>query len=166
VDHAFRLKATKNLRGFYGLKAKEMKDAQANWPAHRGKPETLGLLLSWGALRGFGAGEDRVVGIGTGEQDGKTDGGEHEEDRRPCGELGEEVCRSARSEGSLRSLAAKGSGEVGGFTLLKQDDADEEERDDNVQDNEKNDHRELLNLLGPESVDPREDVWIGAEEGT
>ena len=85
-----------------------------------------------------------MVGVGAGEQNGEADRGEHEEDGRPGGELGEEIGCSARSEGSLRSLAAEGSGEVGGLALLEQNDTDEEQRDDNVQDNEKNDHRELL----------------------
>ena len=85
-----------------------------------------------------------MIGVGAGEKDGEADGGEHEADGRPCGELGEEIGCSAGSKGGLRSLAAEGSGEVGGLALLKQNDTDEEERDDNVQDNEKNDHRELL----------------------
>ena len=85
-----------------------------------------------------------MIGVGAGEQDGEADGGEHEEDGRPCGELGEEIGCSAGSKGGLRSLAAEGSGEVGGLALLEQNDTDEEQRDDNVQDNEKNDHRELL----------------------
>ena len=68
-----------------------------------------------------------MIGAGTGEQDGEADGSEYEEDRRPGGELGEEVGCSARSEGGLRSLAAKGSGEVGGFALLEEDDSDDKE---------------------------------------
>lgn len=95
-----------------------------------------------------GAGEDRVIAAGTREQDGEADGGDHEEDGRPGGELGEEVCCATRSEGGLRSLAAEGTGEVCGLALLKQDDADEEERYDNVQNNEKNDHRGSLRPLG------------------
>ena len=83
-----------------------------------------------------------MIGAGTGEQDGEADGSEHEEDRRPGGELGEEVGCSAGSEGGLRSLAAEGCGEVGGLALLEQDDADEEERDNDVQDYEKDNHRE------------------------
>ena len=88
------------------------------------------------------AGEDRVVAAGAGEQDGEADGGNHEEDGRPGGEFGEEVGCSTGSEGGLRSLAAEGCGEVGGLALLKQNDADEEERDNDVQDYEKDDHRE------------------------
>ena len=95
-----------------------------------------------------------MVGVGAGEHDGEADGGEHEDDGRPGGELGEEIGGAARSEGGLRSLAAEGSGEVGGLALLKQNDTDEEERDDNVQNNEKNDHRDCLNLLGPERCEP------------
>src|SRR6266702_3566616 len=108
----------------------------------------LRKLKSWLLLRGAlgggmrGAGEDGVVGVGAGEQDGEADGGEHEEDGRVGGQLDEEVGCATGSEGGLRSLAAEGSGEVGGLALLEQDDTDEEERDDNVQDNEKDDHRE------------------------
>ena len=87
-------------------------------------------------------GEDRTVAAGAGEQDGEADRGDHEEDGGPGGELGEEVGCSAGSEGGLRSLPAEGSGEVGGLALLKQNDADEEERDNDVQDYEKDNHRE------------------------
>ena len=83
-----------------------------------------------------------MVTAGAGKHDGEADGGDHEEDGGPGGELGEEVGRSAGSKGGLRSLAAEGCGEVGGLALLEQDDADEEERNDDVQDNEKDDHRE------------------------
>src|SRR5260370_169496 len=108
----------------------------------------LRKLKSWLFLRGAlgggmrGAREDGVVGVGAGEQDGEADGGEHEEDGRVGGQLGEEVGCATGSEGGLRSLAAEGSGEVGGLALLEQNDTDEEERDDNVHDNEKDDHRE------------------------
>ena len=40
------------------------------------------------------------------------------------------------------SWPPKGCGEVGGLALLEQDDADEEERDNDVQDYEKDNHRE------------------------
>ncbi len=111
------------------------------WPAHLGETEFRDYFF--GVLwRGGVTGEDGVVAAGAGEQDGEADGGEHEDDRGPGGELGEEIGCSARSEGGLRSLAAEGSGEVGGLALLEQDDADEEERDDNVQDYEKDNHRE------------------------
>ena len=62
----------------------------------------------------------------------------------PGGELGEQVGCAAGAEGCLGTLTAEGSGEVGGFALLEENDADEEERNDNVQDNEKNDHRSCL----------------------
>ena len=100
------------------------------------------VLLLWGALRGRVTGEDGAVAAGAGEHDGETDGGKHEDDCGPGGELGEEVGCSARSEGGLRSLAAEGCGEVGGLALLEQDDTDEEERDNDVQDYEKDNHRE------------------------
>ena len=78
-----------------------------------------------------------MVAAGAGEQDGEGDGGEHEDDCRPGGELGEEVGCAARAEGGLRTLTAEGTGEVGGFALLEQDYANEEERDDDVNCDEK-----------------------------
>ena len=74
-----------------------------------------------------------MVAAGAREQDGKADGGNHEDDGGPGGELGEEVSCSARAEGCLRSLTAEGSGEVGGFALLEEDDANDEQRNDNVE---------------------------------
>jgi hypothetical protein len=83
-----------------------------------------------------------VFAGGPGEHDGEADGGEHEDDGGVGGELGEEVGGAARAEGGLRALAAEGSGEVGGFAGLEQDDSDEEEADDDVEEDEKIDHRE------------------------
>ena len=76
--------------------------------------------------------------------DGEGDGGDHEDDGRPGGELGEDVCGSARTKGGLRTLTTKGASEIGGFALLKEDDTDEKEADDNVQDQEKNEHGAVL----------------------
>jgi hypothetical protein len=103
-------------------------------------------LLLGGRLGGGmrGAGEDRAVAADAGEHDGEADGGEHEEDCGVGGELGEEVRCATRTEGCLRTLAAKGSSQVGGFTLLQENYADDEERDDYMQDNEKIDHRSSL----------------------
>jgi hypothetical protein len=94
------------------------------------------------------AGEDRAVRANAGQHDGKADGGEHEDDRGVGGQLGEEVGCAAWAEGCLRTLAAKGSGEIGRLTLLQEDYADDEEGDDNVQDNEKIEHRGKLKPLG------------------
>ena len=95
---------------------------------------------------------------------GEADGGEHEEDGRVGGELGEEVGCATGPEGRLRALAAEGTGEVGGLALLEEDDADDEERDDNVQDDEKNDHRGACDLWIRSR--PGEDLGIGAKTGT
>jgi hypothetical protein len=108
----------------------------------------------------FYAGENRVVAAGTREHDGEGDRGDHEDDGGPGGELGEEVGCSARAEGCLRTLTAEGSGEVGGFALLEEDDANDEERNDNVQGHEKSEHCGAGNLLDPENI------GIGVEEGT
>jgi hypothetical protein len=108
------------------------------------------LLLRGCRLGGLGAGEDGVVAAGAREKDGETDGGEHEDDRGVGGELGEEVGRAARAEGRLGALTAEGSGEVGGLALLEEDDANDEERDDDVKGNEKTDQHSACNLLDPE----------------
>jgi len=123
------------------------------------------LFLRGCRLGGLGAGEDGMVGAGAGEQDGKADGGEHKDDGGVGGEFGEEVGCAARAEGCLGPLAAKGSGEVGGFPLLEEDDANDEERDDDVKGNEKTDQHSACNLLVPVRKSG-ENVWIGAEERT
>jgi hypothetical protein len=131
----------------------------SRWPAHF---LLSGLLLRGRRLSGLGAGEDGVIAAGAGEQDGKTDGGQHEDDGGVGGEFGEEVGCAPRAEGCLRALAAEGSGEVGRLSLLEEDDADDKERDDNVKGNEKTNQHSACNLLDP---DRPENVWIGAEEG-
>jgi len=108
------------------------------------------LLLCGRRLGGGGgldAGEDRAIGAGAREQDGEADGAEHEDDGGVGGQLGEEVRCAARAKGCLRTLAAEGSGEVGGFALLEEDDADDEERDDDVKGDEKTDQHSTCNLL-------------------
>jgi hypothetical protein len=82
------------------------------------------------------AGKDGVVATSAGEQNGEANGGEHEDDGRVGSELGEEVGCAARAEGCLRTLTAEGSGEIGGFALLEEDYADDEERDNDVKDND------------------------------
>ena len=111
----------------------------------------MGLLLDRCRLVGRvgGAGEDGVVSASAGQQNGQADGGEHEDDRRVGGQLGEEVGCAARTECGLRTLATEGSGEIGGLALLQEDDANEKETDDNVNDDEKNNHRSCLVPLEP-----------------
>jgi len=75
------------------------------------------------------------VVAGARQNDRQADGGEHEDNRRVGGEAGEEVGGAAGAEGSLRTGTAEGSSEVGRLALLKQDYADEEQADDDVQDN-------------------------------
>ena len=119
-----------------------------------------GLFLRGRGLGGgcaFDAGENGVVAAGTREQNCEADGGDHEDNGGPGGELGEKVGCTARAEGCLRALTAEGSGEVGGFALLKEDDANVEQRNDNVQGHEKSKHCGAGNLLGPENI------GIGAE---
>jgi hypothetical protein len=94
-----------------------------------------------------GAREDRTVAASAGEHYGEADRGKHEDDRGVSGELGEQVGCTARAEGCLRTLAAKGSGEVGRFSLLQKHNADDEEGNDNMQDNEKIEHRSSFDLL-------------------
>ena len=91
-----------------------------------------------------------MVGAGAREEDGEADGAEHEDDGGVGGQLGEKVGCAARAEGRLGALTAEGSGEVGGFALLKEDDANDEERDDDVKRDEKTDQHSACNLLDPE----------------
>src|SRR5271168_3683415 len=121
----------------------------SRWPAHPGRLK--GLLLCWCRLVGRvrGAGEDGAVSACSGEQDRQTDRGQHEDDRRVGGQLGEEVGCATRTECGLRTLAAEGSGEVGRLALLQKDDANEKKTDDNVKEDEKNNHRSCLVPLEP-----------------
>ena len=128
-----------------------------------------GLLLGGGRLGGgggLGAGEDGAVCAGAREQNGEADGAEHEDDGGVGRQLGEEVGCAAGAEGGLRALAAEGSGEVSGFALLEEDDANDEERDDDVKSDEKTDQHSACNLLGVRREKPEKNMWIGAEEGT
>jgi len=103
------------------------------------------LLLGRRGLARRGVREHRTVGlVGVRHDDGQGDGGDHEEDGGPGGELGEKVGGSTGTKGGLRTLTTKGASEIGGFALLKEDDTDEEEADDNVQDQEENEHGAVL----------------------
>ena len=82
-----------------------------------------------------------MVASRAGEHDREADGGEHEDDGRIGGQLGEEIGCAAGAEGRLRTLTAEGSGEVGGFALLEEDDANDKERDDDMEDDEDIEHR-------------------------
>jgi hypothetical protein len=78
---------------------------------------------------------------------GQRDGEEHESD---CGirrHLGEQAGRAARTEGGLRALAAECSGEIGGLSLLKQDNAYQKEANNYMKYNNQINHRMVLNLL-------------------
>jgi hypothetical protein len=104
---------------------------------------------------GLGTGEDGAVGAGAREQNGEADGAEHEDDGGVSGQLGEEVGCAARPEGCLGALTAEGSGEVGGFALLEEDDANDKERDDDVKSDEKTDQHSACNLLDIRREDRR-----------
>jgi hypothetical protein len=104
-----------------------------------------------------------VVGAGAREEDSEADGTEHEDDGGVGGQLGEKVGCAARAERCLRALTAEGSGEVGRFALLEEDDADDKERDDDVKSDEKTDQHNTCNPLGSGGK-PGDAVWIGAEE--
>jgi len=129
----------------------QTQDAQALGPAHRENEETCRLLLG-SRLRARGAGEDGVIAAAAREQDGQRDGEQHEEHGSPGGELGEQVGRTAGTEGGLRTLAAKGAGEVGGLALLQKNDSDEEEANYDMDEGEKVNHRELGDLFGTDAT--------------
>jgi hypothetical protein len=67
----------------------------------------------------------------------QTDGGDHEDDRRPGGQPGKHVGRGAGAESGLRSLAAEGAGQVSRATLLKQDHSYQEEANEYMYGNDK-----------------------------
>ena len=74
----------------------------SRWPAHL-EELSCWLFLCWCRLAGGvrGAREDRVVAASAGEQNREADGGEHEDNGRVGGELGEEVGCTAGPEGCL-----------------------------------------------------------------
>src|SRR5947207_11933794 len=120
-----------------------------------------GLLLCGRRLAGGGgldAGEDGAVCAGARKQNSEADGAEHENDGGVGGQLGKEVGCAAGPEGGLGALAAEGSGEVGGFALLEEDDANDEERDDNVKGDEKTDQHSACNLLGVRREKPEKNM--------
>ena len=104
------------------------------------------LLLRRGML-GWGSGEDGAVDVRAAQHHGERDGDHHEEHRAPCGELGEQVGRAARAKGRLRSLAAEGPGEIGGFALLQQHNSDQKQAYDDVNHNQKDEHGEIFESL-------------------
>lgn len=107
-----------------------------------------------------GTGEDGVIAARAGEHDREADGGDHEEHCRPCREFGEERRCSARTESCLRTLSAEGTGEVCRASLLQKNNADDEERDDDMDDKDEIEHRSSFTTFLSQNV------WIGAEEGT
>jgi hypothetical protein len=109
----------------------------------RGRWRARRLLLGCGLLRGS-CRENRFITAIAGEEDGEGNRNHHKEDRSPRGELGEQVSCSTRAECSLRPLSAEGAGEIGRFSLLQQHYANQEQRDDNVENNQKIDHWDYL----------------------
>ena len=122
------------------------------------------LLLRGRRLAGGGgldAGEDGAIGARARECDGEGDGGEHEDDGGPGGQFGEQVGCAAWAERRLGTLTAEGSGEIGGSALLEENDADDEERNDNVDDYEKSDHGVLIPLGSGEKPGEKCVDWCG-----
>ena len=66
-------------------------------------------------------------------EDDEADGSAHEDDSRPGREPGEDVGGCAGPEGGLRTLTAKGAGEVRRAALLNEDDTDQKEAHDQVE---------------------------------
>jgi hypothetical protein len=85
-----------------------------------------------GGLRGLDAGKYRTPSAAPLDQHCESDGGEHEEDGGPGRHSGQKVGCSAGSEGGLRSLAAKGAGEVSTLALLEKNHPDQDDANDNV----------------------------------
>ena len=114
-----------------------------------------GRRAGWCGLGGFDAREHGARAAGALDQNGEPDGGEHEDDSRPGGHLGQQVGRPAGSERGLRALTAKGAGEISALALLQQNNANQDEANDNVNGTDKPDHGET-----------ETSILIGAEGGT
>ncbi len=107
------------------------------------------------------------------DQDKQADGRDHENDGRPGGELGEQVGRTAWTESGLRTLTAKGTGEISALTLLQEHDADQKQADDDMDHGDEvgKDH-EIGSFLRPNGlalklrVERAEILASGAEGGT
>ena len=104
-------------------------------------------LLLWRGVLGWRPGEDGAADARAAQHHGERDGYHHEEHRAPCGELGEQVGRAARAKGRLRALAAEGPGEIGGFALLQQNNADQKQADDDVNHYQKDEHGDIFESL-------------------
>ena len=88
------------------------------------------LLGRRGLARGLAGQNGVVAAAGMRKHDGQADCQNHEQHRSPTGQLRQQVGGAARTEGSLRALAAKCAGEIGRFSGLQQDNADEKQADD------------------------------------
>jgi hypothetical protein len=76
------------------------------------------------------------------DQNRKPDGGKHENNCRPCRHLGQQVGCSAGTERGLRTLAAKGSGEISALALLEKHYPNQDEANNNVNRTDQPDHGE------------------------
>ena len=99
-------------------------------------------------------------------KNGEADGGEHEDHRSPGGNTSEHVGRGARAESGLRTLSAKGAGQIGRFALLQQHHENQNKAHQDVQDDD-----ETEKEIHVESCFPSQSGWpgrenFGAEEGT
>jgi len=103
-------------------------------------------LLLRRRLLGRCAREYGVVAAGARHQNRQRDGDHHEENGSPCGELGQQVGCAAWAKGRLRTLTAKCSRQIGGLALLQKHYADQKQADDDVNHNQKIDHRDSKNL--------------------
>src|ERR1700760_2490173 len=84
-------------------------------------------------LRCLDAGEHRIAAAAALNQDSKPDRREHENNRGPGGHLGQQICRAAGTEGGLRPLPAKSTGQVSTLTLLQEDDSNQDETNNYVE---------------------------------
>jgi hypothetical protein len=91
-----------------------------------------GCRLGRSGMRGLDAGQHRMSSTASLDQDGKPNRGEHEYDGSPGSHLGQQVGGSARAKRSLRSLTAKGASEIGTLALLKKNDPNQDEANNNV----------------------------------
>lgn len=96
----------------------------------------IGLFLCGSGLRGLGAFQYGMTASTLLHEDCQSNGGDHKDNGTPRCEPRQQVGCATRTEGRLRTLTAEGAGKIGAFTLLQQDDDNENCTDDYV-DNEK-----------------------------
>src|SRR6266568_880393 len=129
------------------------------------------FLLRWGGLYRSGPaaiehGTAAAAVAGRDDRQGKR--GEHEDDRGPGSELGQQVGSRSRSEGRLAAQSsAEGGREVRTCAALQQNDCDQEEANNNVNDSYQNEnHAFPSRRLRTPDISKLLPAWDGLERST